>query len=443
MTTSENTKSCTGAFVDRSGRAICLGVLATAILTLGFGGWAATAKLSGAVVSSGNVVVASDLKAVQHPDGGIVEDIRVRNGDRVNAGDIVLSLDDKLLKANLALVDDRLVALEAQAARLEAERDGLKDLIPPIELDARIEEVKVKRALASQRAVMEARRISRDGGIAALKEQIAQTEEEISGLEAQRAAKNEEIALIDHELEGLQILLEKGLTPETRITALKRERSGLTGSSGAHTSQIAVARGRISETRINLLQLEKSFQEQVMNEIADLSIEIDQLKERRASARLQLARVDVRAPTDGIVHELAVHTVGGVISPGETVMRIVPEADGLVINATIAPQDINNVTVGQPAGLVIAAFDRKLVPRLDGKIEYVSADLKTDSRTGMGYYEARVELDESAVDLLTEQELNLLPGMPAEVYIETGERTMFEYLLDPLSKQVRTTFRET
>ncbi|CAJ1388177.1 unnamed protein product [Effrenium voratum] len=442
MTTSENTKSCTGAFVDRSGRAICLGVLATAILTLGFGGWAATAKLSGAVVSSGNVVVASDLKAVQHPDGGIVEDIRVRNGDRVNAGDIVLSLDDKLLKANLALVDDRLIALEAQAARLEAERDGLKDLIPSIELDARIAEVKVKRALASQRAVMEARRISRDGGIAALEEQLAQTEEEISGLEAQRAAKDEEIALIDHELEGLQILLEKGLTPETRITALKRERSGLTGSSGAHTSQIAVARGRISETRINLLQLEKSFQEQVMNEIADLTIEIDQLKERRASARLQLARVDVRAPTDGIVHELAVHTVGGVVSPGETVMRIVPEADGLVINATIAPQDINNVTVGQQTGLVIAAFDLKTVPRLSGQIEYVSADLKTDPMTGVSYYEARVELDEDATDLLAERELHLLPGMPAEVYIETGERTMFEYLLDPLSKQVRTTFRE-
>ncbi|WP_298987490.1 HlyD family type I secretion periplasmic adaptor subunit [uncultured Roseibium sp.] len=443
MKTSQNTKSANGSYVDRSGRAICFGLLATTILTLGFGGWAATAKLSGAVVTSGNVVVASDLKSVQHPDGGIVGDIRVRNGDRVEAGEIVLTLDDKLLKANLALVDDRLIALDAQYARLAAERDGLGDLTPTDELATRLEENKVQRALASQRSIMEARQISREGELAALKEQIAQTEEEILGLEAQRAAREEEVTLIDHELTNLETLFEKGLTPETRLTALRREKSGLLGNSGALTSQIAVARGRISETQINLLQLEKSFHEQVMNEIAALEIELDQLKERRASALLQLARVEVRAPADGIVHELAIHTVGGVVSPGETLMQIVPEADGLVVTASVAPQDINNVSVGQPAGLVIAAFDRKLVPRLDGKIEYVSADLKTDSRTGMGYYEARVELDESAVDLLTEQELNLLPGMPAEVYIETGERTMFEYLLDPLSKQVRTTFRET
>lgn len=442
MKNSQRANPANGSFVDRSGRAICFGLVATAILTLGFGGWAATAKLSGAVVTPGQVVVASDLKAVQHPDGGVVGDIRVRNGDRVKAGDVVLSLDDKLLRANLALVDDRLIALEAQLARLEAERDGFDDLIPPTELEDRMEEAKVNRALASQRAVMKARSHSRDGETAAQKEKIAQTEEEISGLEAQRAAKDEEIVLIDHELEGLEILLKKGLTPETRITALKRERSGLIGSSGALTSQIAVARGRISETQINLLQLEKSFQEQVMNEIADLSIEVDQLRERRASARLQLARVEVRAPADGIVHELAVHTVGGVVSPGETVMRIVPQADGLVVTASIAPQDINNVTVGQKADLVIAAFDTKTVPRLSGQVEYVSADLKTDPMTGVSYFEARVDLDKSAKDLLARRELQLLPGMPAEVYIETGERTMFEYLLDPLSKQVRSTFRE-
>ncbi|KIC41628.1 hypothetical protein RA27_09185 [Ruegeria sp. ANG-R] len=429
-------------FKDSSIRSIGFGLVAIAVLAIGFGGWATTARMSGAVVTSGNVVVSSDLRAVQHPDGGIVGDIHVRDGDRVLAGDVVLTLDDQLLSGSQALVDDRLVAIKAQLARLTAERDGLDDLVLSDELMSRKDEAKVQRALASQRAVMEARRLSQDGEVAALTEQITQIEQEIIGLEAQRDAAEEEIELIESELAGQQQLLEKGLTPETRVTALKRQRSGLVGNSGGLISRIAVARGRISETRINILQLEKTFREQVMNEISALEVELDGLKERRSAAELQLARVDLRAPTDGIVHEMMVHTVGGVVSPGETLMQIVPEGDGLVVTASVMPQDINNVAVGQSASVIIAAFDQHIVSRLDGNVEFVSADLKTDPISGMPYYEARVALDEDAFALLEERQLNLLPGMPAEVYIATGERTLFEYLIDPLSKQIRTTFRE-
>ncbi|WP_424830152.1 HlyD family type I secretion periplasmic adaptor subunit [Ruegeria sp.] len=442
MNTNPNSNTPTEGFKDRSIRSIGFGLAAIAILAIGFGGWATTARMSGAVVTAGNVVVSSDLRAVQHPDGGIVGDIHVRNGDRVQAGDVVLRLDDQLPSGSQALVDDRLVAIEAQLARLTAERDGLDDLVLSDELMSREDEAKVQRALASQRAVMGARRLSQDGEVAALTEQITQIEQEITGLEAQRNAAEEEIELIERELAGQQQLLAKGLTPETRVTALKRQRSGLVGNSGGLISRIAVARGRISETRINILQLEKTFREQVMNEISALEVELDGLKERRSAAELQLARVDLRAPADGIVHEMMVHTVGGVVSPGETLMQIVPEGDGLVVTASVMPQDINNVAVGQLASVVIAAFDQHIVSRLDGSVEFVSADLKTDPMTGMPYYEARVALDEEAFALLEERQLNLLPGMPAEVYIATGERTLFEYLIDPLSKQIRTTFRE-
>ncbi|CAD0186982.1 Type I secretion system membrane fusion protein PrsE [Ruegeria sp. THAF57] len=442
MNTNQNTNTSTEGFKDRSVRSIGFGLAAIAVLAIGFGGWATTARMSGAVVTAGNVVVSSDLRTVQHPDGGIVGDIHVRNGDRVQAGDVVLRLDDQLLSGSQALVDDRLVAIEAQLARLTAERDGLDDLVLSDELVSRQDEVKVQRALTTQKAVMDARRLSQDGEVAALTEQITQIEQEITGLEAQRAAADEEITLIESELVGQKHLLEKGLTPETRVIALKRQRSGLVGNSGGLISRIAVARGRISETRINILQLEKTFREQIMNEISTLEVELDGLKERRSAAELQLSRVDLRAPADGIVHEMMVNTVGGVVSPGETLMQIVPEGDGLVVTASVMPQDINNVAVGQSANVVIAAFDHHIAPRLDGRVEFVSADLKTDPMTGMQYYEARVALEDDAFALLEERQLNLLPGMPAEVYIATGERTLIEYLIDPLSKQIRTTFRE-
>lgn len=442
MSTDANSKIAAG-FVDRSRRAIMTGILACTVLVGAVGGWMVTAKLSGAVVTHGNVVVATALRSVQHSDGGIVGEILVNNGERVRAGDVVLSLDDKLLRANLALVDDQLVALDARLARLTAERDGSDDLVLSQELQSRSEEPEVITALAAQEAVLEAARLTRAGQVAAYEEQVAQLHQQITGLQEQRAATDKQVTLIDHELSGLETLFEKGLTPETRITALKRERFALLGSSGSYTSQMAVARGKISETRLAILQLEKGFREKVMNEISSLMPELSQLKERRSTADLQLARIEVRAPVDGIVHELAVHTVGGVVMSGEMLMQIVPDADNLVVTAMVAPQDINHVSVGQDAALVIGAFDQKVVPRLDGMVSFVSPDLKTDEKTGAALYEVRIALGDSAVTELAERDLALLPGMPAEVYISTSDRTVAEYLAEPLAKQIRTTFRES
>ena len=438
-----NTKKDTSDnFTDRSYRSIVTGALASVLLVAGIGGWAVTTHLSSAVVTQGSVVVASDLKAVQHSDGGIVGDIRVRNGDRVQAGDIVMSFDDQLLQSSRALIDDQLIAGEARLARLTAEHDGLSTLMLSNELVDRSDEEKIETALSSQRVAMTARREAREGQVATYREQIAQLDQEIVGMEIQRAAAEEQVELIDHELAKLEPLFAKGMTTETRITSLKRERSTISGSIGAYHSQIAVTRGKISEIELAILQLEKSFRENVANEISTLAPEITQLKERRAAVDLNLARVFVRAPADGYVHQLAVHTIGGVVQSGATLMQIVPEADNLLISATIAPKDVNHVTVGQKATLVIGAFDQKTMPKLDAHVTYVSADLKTDAASGMGYYEVRAELDENAALQLSERNLALLPGMPSEVYIETGDRTAAEYLLEPLTKQLRTTFRE-
>ncbi|XWN33340.1 MAG: HlyD family type I secretion periplasmic adaptor subunit [Devosia sp.] len=437
-----NTTPVANGFVDRSRHAIAIGLVASVLLVGGFGSWAASAKLSGAVVTHGKVVVASDLKMVQHPDGGIVGAIHVKNGDRVAAGDVVLTLDDALLKANRTLVDDQLVALDAKLARLTAERDGRTDLELSEELAARRGEDKIDHALAAQRAVMDARKMTFAGEASALREQIAQRQQEIDGLTSQRKAKDEEVALIEDELVGLDTLYNKGLVPKTRITALKRERTALLGASGSLSSQIAVARGRISEIQLQILQLEKTTTREVMSEISSLLPQMAQLKERRAAADLQLARVDVRAPVDGIVHELSAHTVGGVVAAGQTLMQLVPDADTLVVSANVAPEDINNVTLGQASALVISAFDQKVLPRLDSTVTFVSPDLKTDPATGISSYEVRVTLDDNAAVELADRNLALLPGMPAEVYMATGERTMANYLLDPLAKQIRNTFRE-
>lgn len=441
MTTQKN-NAYQGIFVDRSQRAMIAGALASFLLVVGIGGWAVTARLSGAVVTQGSVVVASDLKSVQHPDGGIVGDVFVRNGDRVQAGDIVMKFDDQMLQANRRLFDDQLIASEARLARLIAEHDGLDKLVISHELADRSDEAKVEHALSSQRAAMAAHRASSEGQVDTHREQIAQLEEEVTGLEIQRDAAEEQVEMVNRELSNLEPLFAKGITTETRITALKRERSTLSGSIGVFHSQIAVTRGKISEIELAIMQLDKSYREQVANEISVLEPEITQLKDQRDAVDLNLARVFVRAPADGIVHELVVHTVGGVAQPGATLMQIVPEADNLLVSAAIAPKDVNHVSVGQKATLVIGAFDQKSMPKLDALVTYVSADLKMDATTGMGYYEVRAELDQNAASQLSDRNLALLPGMPSEVYIETGDRTAAEYLLEPLSKQLRSTFRE-
>lgn len=423
-------------------RYVVIGAVASLLLVVGFGGWAATARLASAVIAPGTVVVASNVKRVQHPDGGIVGEITVTDGGSVAAGDLLIRLDETLVAANRALLDGQIIALEARLARLQAERDDAPTLALPDEFVGREHEPLVTRALESERKVFLARKDTMAGQVDRLNERMKQLEQQISGLTAQRVAKEEELALIDEELEVLGDLYDRGRTTRDKIVNLRRNRTRLEGERGDLTAQIAMARGRINETELEVLQLTTDHREKVFAEVTQIEPELANLKERRTAADVQLKRMDIRAPVAGTVFELAVHTVGGVVQPAETIMQIVPDADTLVIEARIAPTNVDEVAIGQEARIVLSAFDYKTTPQLHGSVTFVSAEASRDETAGITYYVVRVALKAGEIDRLPEG-LVLLPGMPAEIYIATGGQTVVDYLMKPLTQQIRRAWRET
>lgn len=422
-------------------RLVAFGIAVAALLVLGFGGWAAVARLAGAVVTQGTVVVETNLKKVQHPHGGVVGALHVREGAEVRAGELLLSLDDTVMRANLAMVTKSLDGLEGRRARLEAERDEADTIAFPADLVARAaSEPEIARLVAGERRLFEARRAARGGQKAQLGERIAQLRQEIEGFDAQIVSKDAQIALILGELKGVSELYDRNLVPLTRLAALQREAARLNGERGQIVAAAAQARGRIAETELQILQLDQELRTEVLKELREIETRSGELVERKAAADDQLRRVEIRSPQDGVVHQLAVHTVGGVIGPGEVVMLVVPRADAMTIEAQIAPQDIDQVTRGQPAMVRLSAFSQRTTPELAGRVMLVAADLTRNPQNGAAYYIARIELPDSELARL--QGLRLVPGMPAEVHIQTGERTALSYFLKPLSDQIARAFKE-
>ena len=420
---------------------ITVGVVTCVLLIGGVGGWAATAKLASAIIAAGQVVVSSNVKDVQHAEGGIVGEIFVRDGDKVEAGADLVRLDETLVAANRALIDGEIIANEARLARLVAERDDAEALTVPPELADRQSDPRVEDAIEAEKRVFEARRETLTGQVNRLNERRSQLEQQIEGLNAQREAKEGELALIDEELEVLGGLYDRGRTTRDKIVNLKRNRMRLEGERGDLVSQIAVAKGRIAETELEILQLTTDQREKTFGEITELRPEIANLKERRIAADFQLRQMNITAPATGTVFELAVHTVGGVIKPGETIMRIVPEADDLVIEAKLSPTDVDQVHIGQDAQVALHAFDARTTPQLQGEVEFVAAEASEDQRTGLTYYRVRVTLKDGELSRLPD-DLELVPGMPAEVFISTGSQTVVAYLMRPLVNQVRRAWRE-
>ena len=421
-------------------RYLVIGFLLVIAMVGGVGTWAAFANVSSAVIAHGIVVVESRVKRIQHRDGGIVGEIHVEDGDEVKAGDLLVRLDETLLKANLGVIVQQLVTYDARIARLEAERDGATSITFPKWLDDQRGNPEIAKVLVGETTLFTARQQALDGQVDQLKERIGQLDEQIRGLDVQQQAKEDEISLINQELAGLEGLLAKGQVPITRVIANKRERTRLEGERGALISQIAMTRGRISETELQVLQIQHSFREEVLKELRDAQAQVAGLSERRIAAEEQLSRTEIRAPQAGYIHELAVHTLGGVVTPGETLMQIVPEKDALVVEARISPTDIDQVHLGQAAIITFSAFSQRTTPQIDGHVVAVSPDLIQDPKTGVAYFTARVAPDPGQLERLGE--LKLLPGMPAEVFIRTGDRTVMTFLLKPLADQIRHTFRE-
>lgn len=409
-------------------------------LTAGFGGWAATTEFAGAVVTQGQLVVDGNVKKVQHPTGGVIGGLAVREGDRVEIGAIVARLDDTLARANVGIARKSLADLLARRARLAAERDGATEMSDPPETVVALDDADLRQAVENERKVFAKRRAARLGQTEQLRQRILQLREEIEGQKAQREARGRELELVVQELDGVRSLYEKNLVQLPRLVALQREQARLLGERAQLVSATAQTQGRITEIEMQIGQIEADLASEVARDTKDTDGRIGEVVERLSAAEDSLKRVDIRAPQTGVVHQLAVHTVGGVVGPGEALMIVVPDAEDLAIEAKVSPTEIDRLRIGQPAGLRFSAFNARTTPEISGRVAYVSPDVTIDQRSGATYYTVRVKANAGEIARLGD--VHLSAGMPVEVFAATDERTVLSYFTKPLTDQVLRAFRE-
>lgn len=418
---------------------IAVSTLAIA-LVVGVGGWAATTELSSAIVAGGVVVVDDNVKKVQHLTGGIVGELLVREGDRVNAGQVLIRLDGTTVRANLAIVESTLAQLYARRARLQAERIGADSFEVDKDLDTFISSAAATKLVDGEERLFASRRSALIGMKDQLASRKAQLADEIEGLTVQLKAIEDALKLIAEELTGVDSLYGQGLVPMQRVTTLKRQRAELEGDRGQRIAARAQARGKSSEIDLQILQLDEDRHTEISKELTDVEAKIAEYEERRTAASDQLRRLDITAPLSGRVYQLAIHTVNGVVNPGETLMLVVPEADDLTVEARVATHDIDQIHVGQPVEIRFSAFNQRTTPEVEAEVATIAPDLVTDERTGASYYPLRIRPKPESLAKL--KGLSLYPGMPAEVFIKIADRTVISYLTKPLTDQMRHAFRE-
>ncbi len=422
------------------GRHMTAVTLLALALVGGIGGWAATTELSSAVVATGTVIVDSNVKKIQHLTGGIVGEVAVKEGDRVEAGQILIKLDGTTVQANLSIVQNTLAQLYARRARLLAEQIAADTFSIPEKLGELTTGASAATLEESERKLF----VSRKNALLGMKSQLAsrksQLADENKGQTVQLAAIEDALKLINEELVGLDKLYAQGLVSMQRLTELKRNRAQLEGERGARIAARAQAAGKASEIDLQILQLDEDRRTEIAKELTDIEGKIAEYEDRRIAALDQLKRLDIRAPLSGRVYQLAVHTVNGVINPGEALMLVVPEADHLTIEAKIATHDIDQITLGQSVDVRFSAFNQRTTPIVQGEVATIAPDLITDQRTGLSYYSLRIRPKPESLAQL--KGLTLYPGMPAEVFIKIADRTVISYLAKPLTEQIQHTFRE-
>jgi HlyD family type I secretion membrane fusion protein len=425
----------------RTGPYILAGLLVVAVMFGGVGTWAALASLTGAVIAPGIVSVDSNRKTIQHLQGGSVAEILVRDGDFVEAGALLVRLDDTQARAKLTMFDSRLDILRARQDRLLAEQQGAADIeFTSAANQGPMQNSNFEEIVKSQKSIFDARRLALQGQTDIQNQRISQLREQIRGLHALRDSKGRQVAIIQDELKGLRELFAQGFAPRTRILALERTAEQLEGERSQHLTEVARAQEGISEAELQIIQLRKGFIETVVKEVQDVQTEIFSLAQEQIAARDVLDHIEIRAPLAGVVVGLDVHTVGGVVAAGQTILNIVPEGDKLVVESRMRPEDIDKVAPGQAAFLRFSAFNLRTTPELTGSVVTVSADRLVDTRTGESYYSARIEIPDRELEKIGT--LRLIPGMPVEVFIQTSERTALSYLMKPLRDGLVRTFRE-
>jgi HlyD family type I secretion membrane fusion protein len=417
---------------------VAFGFALAATLVLGCGGWAAMARLEGAVVTTGTVKVDQNLKEVQHRDGGIVKALAVRQGDLVEEGQILATLDDVQIKAELLIVKSQLAESLGRRARLIAERDNLEAIAFPEDLNSLSSAADL--IVHGETRLFTGNKIGRDSQKEQLELSINQTGEEINGMEARLTAKVEEIKLVKAEREKLLELFEKKLVDYTRLYSAHKDWARIPGEKGEIEASIARAKVRASEIKVQIIAIDQNATTEAQRELRTVDARIGELSERRLAIEDRLLRTAIRAPIGGYVNELFIHTIGGVITPAAKIATIVPKNAELLFEIRILPADIDQVREGQQARLRLTAFNRNTTPEMKGRVSMVSPASARDPSTGQEYYVANVQLAEEAVSQLNG--MRLVPGMPAEVFVSTDERTAASYLVKPFTDQMSRAFRE-
>jgi len=421
-------------------RYMLLGGVTLGALVIGAGGWAATMNISSAVIGSGVVGVEGNTKKIQHGQGGIVREIRVGNGAVVHAGDILVRLDGVEASTSLAATIKEIDQLDARRLRLIAERDGGKELIDPLQQMARLDDRPFIEGLNAEISLFEARRDQIESKMAQLKEQIAQIEQQRDGSRQRLLANAEEVSWSEQQAQRIENLAKAGLVQFSRLADSKRMVAQLNGERSQLMSDEATAGKRITEIELQIAQLRKDRRAEVLTDLLDTEGRLSKLKEQRLALEDQIAHLEIRAPVDGIVHQLATHTIGGLLSPGETAMNIVPIRDMLTVDMRIRPTDVDQVSIGQAARLRFSAFNQRTTSEIEGKVESLSPDVSINEQTGETWYSARIAIPPQERAKLGN--LALIPGMPVEAYIKSEPRTALAYLIKPISDQMERAMRE-
>ncbi|WP_121629167.1 HlyD family type I secretion periplasmic adaptor subunit [Tropicibacter alexandrii] len=424
-------------------RLMILGIFGLALLVGGFGTWAVTTQISGAIVASGQIEVDRNRQIVQHPDGGVVAEILVDEGDTVAEGDVLIRLDPTLLQSELTIVEGQYFEMLARRARLEAERDEVPDLaFSDALMDRAAEDPEVADLVGGQRNLFTARNDSINREIEQLDKRRDQIADQIKGIEAQQVALNSQLDLIRDELADKDDLLRRQLVRVAEVLALRREEARLSGTVGELTATKAQAEGRITEIDIQILGLQTKRREEAISQLRDLQYRERELAEKRRALHERLSRMEITAPVSGVIYGLQVSTPRSVIRPADPVMYLVPQDRPLVIIAQVEPIHIDRLFVNQDVHLRFSSLDQRRTPELFGHVVQISADAFQDEASRLRYYRAEIVLDEGEIDRLPEGAA-LIPGMPVEAFIRTDDRTPLAYLLKPFTDYFAKAFRES
>ncbi len=420
---------------------VLTGLITLGVLIGGFGGWAVVAEMGGAVVAGGRIEVEQNRQVVQHPYGGAVKEILIDEGDIVTAGQVLLRLDDKELRSELIIVQGQLSEVIARRDRLMAERDNAEVVSFDPEL-ADATEPEVQALIAGQTRLFETRRANIATAIEQYQRRNDQILDQIAGTNAQQASLVRQIDLIQKELVDQQSLLDRGLAQAARVLALQRELASLEGQQGELAAAVAQAEGRITENNLAILGIQTTRQEEAISQLRDLQPTEVELRERRTTIVNRLDSLEIKAPVSGVIYGLEVYSTSAVVQPAQPLLFIVPQDRPLVISTQIQPRDIDQIRVNQEVRLRFSAFDQRRSPELLGRIVTISADAFEDQATRMSFYRAEIKLDDGELDKLP-PEMVLMPGMPVEAFVRTGDRTPAEFLIKPMADFFARAFRES